>query len=203
MKTLIFATGNAHKAYEVKKMLEGLDVRVLTLKDAGLDLEIEETGKTFRENSLIKARAVYNASKHAVLADDSGIEIDAFDGAPGVYSSRFMGEDTPYPVKCAAILERMKEVPDEERGADFRCVMSFIAPDAEGRPHEFVEEGAVYGRIAHSPAGENGFGYDPIFLLPERGVTTAELSDEEKNAISHRGLALQAMKPHLVRWITE
>jgi len=203
LKTLIFATGNAHKAYEVKKMLEGLDVRVLTLKDAGLDLEIEETGKTFRENSLIKARAVYNASKHAVLADDSGIEIDAFDGAPGVYSSRFMGEDTPYPVKCAAILERMKEVPDEERGADFRCVMSFIAPDAEGRPHEFVEEGAVYGRIAHSPAGENGFGYDPIFLLPERGVTTAELSDEEKNAISHRGLALQAMKPHLVRWITE
>ena len=203
MKTLIFATGNAHKAYEVKKMLEGLDVNVLTLKDAGLDLEIEETGKTFRENSLIKARAVYNASKHAVLADDSGIEIDAFGGAPGVYSSRFMGEDTPYPVKCAAILERMKDVPDEERGADFRCVMSFIAPDAEGRPQEFVEEGAVYGRIARAPAGENGFGYDPVFLLPERGVTTAELSDEEKNAISHRGLALQAMKPHLVRWITE
>lgn len=203
MKTLIFATGNAHKAYEVKKMLAGLPVRVLTLKDAGLDLDIEETGKTFRENSLIKARAVYAASKQAVLADDSGIEIDAFGGAPGVYSSRFMGEDTPYPVKCAAILERMKDVPDEERGADFRCVMSFIAPDAEGRPQEFVEEGAVYGRIARAPAGENGFGYDPVFLLPERGVTTAELSDEEKNAISHRGLALQAMKPHLVRWITE
>ena len=203
MKTLIFATGNAHKAYEVKKMLEGLDVNVLTLKDAGLDLEIEETGKTFRENSLIKARAVFAASKQAVLADDSGIEIDAFGGAPGVYSSRFMGEDTPYPVKCAAILKRMKDVPDEERGADFRCVMSFIAPDAEGRPQEFVEEGAVYGRIARASAGENGFGYDPVFLLPERGVTTAELSDEEKNAISHRGLALQAMKPHLVRWITE
>ena len=175
MKTLIFATGNVHKAYEVKKMLAELPVRVLTLKDAGLDLDIEETGKTFRENSLIKARAVYAASKQAVLADDSGIEIDAFGGAPGVYSSRFMGEDTPYPVKCAAILERMK----------------------------VVEEGAVYGRIAHAPAGENGFGYDPVFLLPERGVTTAELSDEEKNAISHRGLALQAMKPHLVRWITE
>ena len=203
MKTLIFATGNAHKAYEVKKMLEGLDVSVLTLKDAGLDLDIEETGKTFRENSLIKARAVFAASKQAVLADDSGIEIDAFGGAPGVYSSRFMGEDTPYPVKCAAILERMKDVPDEKRGADFRCVMSFIAPDAEGRPQEFVGEGAVYGRIARKPAGENGFGYDPVFLLPERGVTTAELSDEEKNAISHRGLALQAMKPHLVRWITE
>ena len=203
MKTLIFATGNAHKAYEVKKMLEGLDVRVLTLKDAGLDPDIEETGKTFRENSLIKARAVYGASGQAVLADDSGIEIDAFDGAPGVYSSRFMGEDTPYPVKCAAILERMRDVPDEARGADFRCVMSFIAPDAEGRAREIVEEGAVYGRIAHAPAGENGFGYDPIFLLPERGVTTAELSDEEKNAISHRGLALQAMKPHLVRWIEE
>ena len=203
MKTLIFATGNAHKAYEVKKMLEGLPVQVLTLHEAGLELDIEETGKTFRENSLIKAREVYAASRHAVLADDSGIEIDAFGGAPGVYSSRFMGEDTPYPVKCAAILERMNDVPDEERGADFRCVMSFIAPDADGRPHEFVEEGAVYGRIAHAPAGENGFGYDPIFLLPERGVTTAELSDEEKNAISHRGLALQAMKPHLVRWITE
>ena len=203
MKTLIFATGNAHKAYEVKKMLEGLPVQVLTLHEAGLELDIEETGKTFRENSLIKARAVYAASRHAVLADDSGIEIDAFGGAPGVYSSRFMGEDTPYPVKCAAILERMNDVPDEERGADFRCVMSFIAPDADGRPHEFVEEGAVYGRIAHAPAGENGFGYDPIFLLPERGLTTAELSDEEKNAISHRGLALQAMKPHLVRWITE
>ena len=203
MKTLIFATGNVHKAYEVKKMLEGLPVQVLTLHEAGLELDIEETGKTFRENSLIKARAVYAASRHAVLADDSGIEIDAFGGAPGVYSSRFMGEDTPYPVKCAAILERLNDVPDEKRGADFRCVMSFIAPDADGRPHEFVEEGAVYGRIAHAPAGENGFGYDPIFLLPERGVTTAELSDEEKNAISHRGLALQAMKPHLVRWITE
>ena len=184
-------------------MLEGLPVQVLTLKDAGLDLDIVEDGRTFRENSLIKARAVYNASKQAVLADDSGIEIDAFGGAPGVLSSRFMGEDTPYPVKCAAILERMAEVPDEERGADFRCVMSFIAPDAEGRPHEFVEEGAVFGRIAHAPAGENGFGYDPIFLLPERGVTTAELSDEQKNAISHRGLALAAMKPHLVRWISE
>ncbi len=203
MKTLIFATGNAHKAYEVRKMLEGLDVEVLTLHEAGLDLNIVEDGTTFREHSLIKARAVFAASEKAVLADDSGIEIDAFGGAPGVYSSRFMGEDTPYPVKCAAILERLNDVPDEKRGADFRCVMSFIAPDADGRPHEFVEEGAVYGRIAHAPAGENGFGYDPIFLLPERGVTTAELSDEEKNAISHRGLALQAMKPHLVRWITE
>ncbi|MBQ5953728.1 MAG: RdgB/HAM1 family non-canonical purine NTP pyrophosphatase [Lachnospiraceae bacterium] len=203
MKTLIFATGNPNKAREVKEMLEGMDVKVLTMHEAGLDLDIEETGSTFKENSLIKARAVFAASRQAVLADDSGLEIDAFDGAPGVLSSRFMGEDTPYPEKCAAILERMEEVPEEERGADFRCVMSFIAPDAEGRPREFVEEGAVCGRIAHAPAGKNGFGYDPIFYLPERGVTTAELTDDEKNAISHRGLALRAIKPHIVRWITE
>ena len=203
MKTLIFATGNAHKAYEVRKMLEGLDVEVLTLKEAGLDLDIVEDGKTFRENSLIKARAVFAASGKAVLADDSGIEIDAFGGAPGVLSSRFMGEDTPYPVKCAAILERMKDVPDEERGADLRCVMSFIYPDENGNETEFVEEGAVYGRIAYAPAGEHGFGYDPIFYLPELGKTTAELSDEEKNALSHRGRALEAVKPHIVRWITE
>ena len=203
MKTLIFATGNQDKAREVREMLEGLDVNVLTMKEAGADLEIVEDGTTFRENSLIKARAVYHAAKHAVLADDSGLEIDAFDGAPGVYSSRFMGEDTPYPEKCAAILERMKDVPEEERGADFRCVMSFIAPDGEGRVREFVEEGAVYGRIAYAPAGENGFGYDPIFYLPELGKTTAELSDEEKNALSHRGRALEAVKPHIVRWLTE
>lgn len=198
MKTLIFATGNAHKAYEVRKMLEGLDVEVLTLKEAGLDIDIVEDGKTFRENSLIKARAVFAASGKAVLADDSGIEIDAFDGAPGVLSSRFMGEDTPYPVKCAAILERMKDVPEEKRGADFRCVMSFIYPDDNGSETEFVEEGAVYGRIAYAPAGKNGFGYDPIFYLPDMSRSTAELSPEEKNAISHRGNALRAMRKILI-----
>ena len=203
MKTLIFATGNMNKAREVKEMLKGLPVRVLTLHEAGIDLSIVEDGTTFRENSLIKARAVFAASGQAVLADDSGLEIDAFEGAPGVYSSRFMGEDTPYPEKCAAILERMQDIPDEERGADFRCVMSFIYPDDNGNETEFVEEGAVYGRIAHVPAGKNGFGYDPIFYLPELGKTTAELSDEEKNALSHRGRALEAVKPHIVRWITE
>lgn len=203
MKTLIFATGNPNKAREVREILSGLDVRVLTMREAGLDLDIEENGTTFRENSLIKARAVFAVSGQAVLADDSGLEIDAFEGAPGVLSSRFMGEDTPYPEKCAAILERMEDVPDEARGADFCCVMSFICPDKDGKAEEFTEEGAVYGRIAYAPYGTNGFGYDPIFYLPDRGKCMAELSDEEKNAISHRGLALRAIKPHIVRWITQ
>ena len=203
MKTLIFATGNKDKVREVKEMLEGLDVRVLSLKEAGLDPEIVEDGETFRENSLIKARTVYALCGEAVLADDSGLEIDAFDGAPGVYSSRYMGEDTPYTVKCGAILERLKDVPDEGRGADFRCAISFICPDGKGGCTEYCEEGAVYGRIAYAPAGNNGFGYDPIFYLPELGKTTSELSDEDKNALSHRGRALRAVKPQIVRWITE
>ncbi len=203
MKTLIFATGNQDKVREVKEMLAGLDVAVLSLKEAGLSPDILENGETFRENSLIKARTVYQLCGEAVLADDSGLEIDAFDGAPGVYSARFMGEDTPYEEKCAAILERMKDVPDEARGADFCCAMSFICPDEQGGCTEYCEEGTVCGRIAYASEGENGFGYDPIFYLPERGKTTAELSDEEKNALSHRGRALEAVKPHIVRWITE
>ncbi len=206
MKTLIFATGNAHKTQEVRAILKDLPLEIKSLKEAGIDVEIVEDGTSFEENALIKARTVYAATGLPVLADDSGIEIDALDGAPGVYSARFLGEDTPYTEKNATILETLKPIPEELRGADFRCVMAAVLPmkkDGVTEAREITEEGRIDGRIAHAPAGENGFGYDPIFYLPDRGCTSAELSPEEKNAISHRGLALEAMKKHLQAWLLE
>ena len=189
MERLIFATGNAHKMKEIREILGGLPVGIVSMKEAGIDLEIEETGSSFEENALIKARAVAAVSGALTLADDSGLEIDALGGAPGIYSSRFLGEDTPYSEKNRAIIEKLAGLSGSERSARFRCVIAAVFPD--GR--ELVSEGRVEGEIAFSPAGENGFGYDPIFYLPERGCTTAELSAEEKNAISHRGRALRGM----------
>ena len=189
MERLIFATGNAHKMKEIREILGGLPVGIVSMKEAGIDLEIEETGSSFEENALIKALAVAAVSGALTLADDSGLEIDALGGAPGIYSSRFLGEDTPYSEKNRAIIEKLAGLSGSERSARFRCVIAAVFPD--GR--ELVSEGRVEGEIAFSPAGENGFGYDPIFYLPERGFTTAELSAEEKNAISHRGRALRGM----------
>ena len=197
MKEIVLATHNDHKAGEIRAILSGVPVRILTLKDIGWTQEIEENGATFEENALIKARTIHEATGRAVLADDSGLEIDAFDGGPGVYSSRFLGEDTPHSVKNPVILERMKDLPDERRGADFRCVMAFITEEGE----EHVAEGRLDGRIAYESAGCGGFGYDPIFYLPERGVTNAELTPEEKNAISHRGRAARNIQPFIEAWI--
>ena len=176
-------------------MFADLPIRIVSLRDIGWTTEIVEDGDSFEENALIKARTIHKATGRAVLADDSGLEIDAFGGGPGVTSSRYMGEDTPYTIKNAAILEQLKDVPEEKRGADFRCVMALITEEGE-----FLSEGRIDGIIGYKAAGEAGFGYDPIFFLPERGMTTAELSPEEKNAVSHRGMAAMNMRTHLEAW---
>ncbi len=193
MKRLIFATGNKDKMREIKAIMEGLDYEILSMKEAGLDIEIEENGTTFRENALIKARAIHALCHELVLADDSGLEVDYMDKQPGVFSHRFGGEDTPYSIKNQMIMDRLKGVPDEKRTARFMCAIAAVLPDGK----EIVTEAAMEGIIGYQEAGANGFGYDPIFFLPEYGCTSAELTPEQKNAISHRGKALRLMREEL------
>lgn len=193
MNKLIFATGNQNKMREIKAILADMDVEVLSMKEAGIDIDIVEDGKTFEENALIKARAVSKAGNALALADDSGLEVDALNKEPGIYSARYMGEDTSYDIKNMNIIERLEGVPDEKRTARFVCAMAAVFPD--GTEQTFVK--TMEGRIGYKIAGENGFGYDPIFFLPEYGKTSAEISPEEKNAISHRGKALRAMEEYL------
>ncbi len=195
MKKIIFATGNAGKMREIRMILAGMDVEVLSMKEAGIELDIVEDGNSFAENALIKARAVSAACKEIVLADDSGLEIDALGKEPGIYSARYMGEDTSYHIKNANLVERLEGVPDEKRTARFVCAIAAVFPD--GR--EFTELGVMEGRIGYEEKGENGFGYDPIFYLPEYGRYSAQLEPQEKNAISHRGKALRAMKETLIK----
>ncbi len=190
MKRLIFATGNQGKMREIREILGDCIPEILSMKEAGIDVDIIEDGKTFEENALIKARAVSKAGNIMAMADDSGLVVDCMDGAPGIYSARFMGEDTSYDIKNNYIIEQAMKVPFEERTARFVCAIACVMPD--GR--EWVVRGTVEGVINDRQAGENGFGYDPIFLVPELGVTTAQLPPEEKNAISHRGRALRAMR---------
>ena len=187
-KRLIFATGNQGKVNEFRQML-GEDYEILSMKDLDVDVDIVEDGQTFEENAIIKAKTVCEATGQMVLADDSGFEVDALGGEPGIYSSRFMGEDTPYSIKNAELLRRCEGLPEEERGARFVCVIACAFPD--GRVE--TVKGVIEGRLAHEPKGENGFGYDPIFYYPERGMTTGEMEPEEKNAISHRGQAVRKM----------
>ncbi|MCH3987498.1 MAG: XTP/dITP diphosphatase [Lachnospiraceae bacterium] len=189
MKKIIFASNNQGKIREVKDMLADPDVEVLSMKEAGLDMDIEENGTTFQQNALIKARAVWNETHELTIADDSGLEIDWMNGEPGVYSARFMGHDTSYDVKNAAILEKMKDVKGNDRSARFVCAMAAILPD--GR--EITTRGTMEGVIADKIQGSNGFGYDPILYLPEYGKTSAQLTEEEKNKISHRGEALREL----------
>lgn len=186
---LIFATGNENKMREIREILAGRGYEILSMKEAGIDIDVEENGKTFSENALIKARAISEESGELVLADDSGLEIDALGGEPGIYSARYMGHDTSYVEKNNNLIQRLEGVPDEKRTARFVCAMAAVFPD--GR--EEVVVGTMEGRIGYEIAGENGFGYDPIFYLPEYGKTSAEISPEEKNAISHRGKALRAI----------
>ena len=183
MKEILIATGNAHKVEEFKEMLEPLGYTVKSMKDLDRVIEIDETGTTFEENSMIKAVTLHEALGCAVMADDSGLEVDAMDGAPGVYSARFLGEDTPYPVKHQYILE---QVEGKERGAQFTCVISYVEEDGT----QNIFKGIVRGEIAHKPEGTNGFGYDPIFYYPPYNTTLANVTDEMKHAISHRGVAL-------------
>lgn len=185
---LIFATGNQGKVNEFRQML-GEDYEILSMKDLDVDVEIIEDGKTFEENAVIKAKAVMEVTGEMVLADDSGFEVDCLNKEPGIYSARYMGEDTPYSVKNAELLRRCEGVPEEKRGARFVCVIACAYPDGTVD----TATGVIEGKLAYEPKGENGFGYDPIFYLPERGCTTGELLPEEKNAISHRGIAVRRM----------
>ena len=190
---IVFATSNAGKMREIREILKDLGAEILSLKEADVHVDIVEDGKTFEENALIKAKTVWEATGGIVLADDSGLEIDYLNGEPGVYSARYMGEDTSYEIKNWNLIHRLNGVPEEERTARFACVIAGVLPD--GRT--FTTRGTMEGHIAHEPAGAGGFGYDPILMLPEYGKTSAEISMEEKNEISHRGKALRAMKETL------
>lgn len=190
MTKIIVATGNQNKMKEIREIIKRDDIEFVSLKDEGLqDIEIVEDGKTFEENAVIKAKTIADITKNIVIADDSGLEVDYLDKAPGVYSARYMGEDTPYTIKNNHIIELLKDAKGEERSARFVCVIACVMPDGE----KFTTRGTIEGRIGYEEKGENGFGYDPIFYLPERGCTTAELPPEQKNEISHRGRALKAM----------
>ena len=190
-KRIIFATGNAHKMIEIKSILKDLGMPIYSMKEVGIDIDIVEDGTTFEENALIKARAIANLMpEDIVLADDSGLEIDYLDKAPGIYSARFLGEDTPYIEKNTIILEKLKGVKDTDRTARFVCTIAAVFPGGS----EEVVRGTIEGIIGHEIEGENGFGYDPIFYVPEMGCTTATMSPEKKNELSHRGNALRKMK---------
>lgn len=198
MKKIIFATGNAGKMKEIREIMKDLQIPVLSMKEAGLEAEIIEDGTTFEENAVIKAKAIAKIAKGknedvVVLADDSGLEIDYLNKEPGVYSARYMGEDTSYRIKNQNLIERLEGVPDEQRTARFVCVIAAVLPD--GRV--ITARGVIEGKIGYEERGTNGFGYDPIFYLPDMSRSTAELTPEEKNAVSHRGNALRAMKEKL------
>lgn len=194
-KKIIVATGNAGKMKEFKEVLGDLDADIVSMKEAGIEEDVEENGTTFEENALIKARAIAGKATDAiVLADDSGLEIDYLNKEPGIYSARYLGHDTSYDYKNKVILEKLKDVPKEQRSARFVCALAAVFPDGK----EVVKRATIEGEIGYEIAGENGFGYDPIFFVPEYGVTTAELTMEQKNAISHRGKALRMIKEELV-----
>ena len=188
--TILFATKNKGKIKEINAILADMDVNVVSMEDAGITAEVVEDGTTFEENAMKKAVEIMEISGKITLSDDSGLEIDAMGKAPGVYSARFMGEETPYPERFAAIFENLKDVPEEKMTARFVSCIAAAFPD--GR--RLVSYDTVEGIIGWEAKGENGFGYDPIFYVPEKGKYMAELSPEEKNAISHRGKALRKMK---------
>ena len=187
---IIFATGNKNKMREIRDILSDLGMEILSMKEAGIDKEINEDGKTFEENALIKARAVAEDTDAVVLADDSGLEIDYLNKEPGIYSARYLGEDTSYEIKNQVLLDRLSGVKKEDRTARFVCAIAAVLPDKR----EFVVRETIEGYIGEKPAGTNGFGYDPIFYVDEYGCSTAELSEEKKNEVSHRGKALRARR---------
>jgi XTP/dITP diphosphohydrolase len=199
MDKIIFATGNQGKLREIRMILEGTGLEIISMKEAGVTGDIEENGTTFKENALIKAKAVCSMTGMPALADDSGLVIDALGGEPGIHSARYLGHDTSYDIKNNDLIRRLEGVPDEKRSARFVCAIACALPD--GRT--FTEEAAMEGRIGYEIRGENGFGYDPIFFLPEYGCTSAEISPEEKNRISHRGKALRAMRLRLLSILDE
>ena len=191
MKSIILASNNKDKVKEVKEILKGYDI--ISMKEAGIDVDIEENGTTFEENALIQARAIMKLTGQITMADDSGLEIDYLNKAPGVYSARFMGHDTSYDIKNKALIQKLEGVKGSDRSGRFVCAIAVCFPD--GR--EIVKRGTMEGLIAEEIKGDNGFGYDPIVYLPEYGRTSGELAPEEKNKISHRGKALALIKEEL------
>ncbi len=192
---IIFGTGNAGKMKEIRMIMADLGLEILSMKEAGINVDIVEDGESFEENAMIKAKAIAQevkrrGEKAIVLADDSGLEVDYLNKEPGIYSARYMGEDTSYTIKNANIISRLEGVPDEKRTARFVCVIAAVFTSGVS----FSRRAVIEGAIGYEERGENGFGYDPIFYLPEYGCYAAELSNEEKNRISHRGKALEAMK---------
>ena len=194
MSRIIFATGNEGKMREIREILAGMETEILSMKEAGLQSDAEETGTTFEENRIMKAKGMGARTDDIVLADDSGLEVDYLNKEPGIYSARYLGEDTSYDIKNQAILDRMKGVPKEKRSARFVCAIAAVLPNKE----VLVVRETIEGYIGYEVAGCNGFGYDPIFYVDEFGCSTAELSEEEKNKVSHRGKALRVMREKLI-----
>lgn len=190
---LIFATTNEGKMKEIRMILADLGMEILSLKDLNINVEIEENGKTFEENAIIKAKAICEITGEMVLADDSGLEVDYMDKAPGVYSARYLGEDTPYSVKNQTIIDNLKDAKGEERSARFVCAIAAAFPD--GRV--LTTEATIEGYIGYEERGTNGFGYDPLLYVPEYDMTTGQMDSAMKNKISHRGKALELMKEKL------
>ena len=195
MKRIIFATSNEGKMKEIRLIMKDSGYEVLSLKEAGVVADIEENGTTFEENAIIKASEIARMTGELVLADDSGLEVDYLDKAPGIYSARFLGEDTDYTIKNNYIIDKLDGVPVEQRTARFVCAIALATPDGTA----VTRRATIEGYIGFEIRGENGFGYDPIFMVPEFDKTTAELSMEEKNKISHRAKALRAMKEELCK----
>ena len=199
-KRIIFATGNQNKMKEIHMILADLGMPIYSMKEAGIDIDIVEDGTTFEENAQIKAKAIAKyLPDDIILADDSGLEIDALNKEPGIYSARYMGEDTSYDIKNQALIDRLEGVPDEKRTARFVCSIAAALPDGSTE----VVRGTMEGRIGYEITGENGFGYDPIFYLPQYGCTTAQLEPDVKNELSHRGKALRAIKEQLRKYCEE
>ena len=192
-KRIIFATGNTNKMKEIREILSGLGMEILSMKEAGICVDIEENGTTFEENAMIKARAVAAVTDDIILADDSGLEIDYLNKEPGIYSARYMGEDTSYDIKNQNLIDRLDGVPKEKRTARFVCAIAAVLPDGEN----LIARQTMEGYIGWEIEGKNGFGYDPIFYLDEYGCSSASLTPQQKNEISHRGKALRDMKEQL------
>lgn len=201
---IVFATSNENKLREIRMILKDFNAEVISLKEAGINTEIIEDGRTFEENAVIKATTIMKETGKLTLADDSGLEVDFLNKEPGVYSARYCGVNTSYRIKNRNIIERLTDVPDEERTARFVCVIALAIPESVDISGAEVDirsgarvlkvRAAMEGRIGYEEKGENGFGYDPIFYLPEYGCCSAELAPEKKNEISHRGKALRAMR---------
>ena len=194
---ILFATENEGKMKEIRQILGDMDVEIQSLREAGIHGDIEENGETFEENAAIKAREIARLTDAIVLEDDSGLEVDYLCKEPGVHSARYMGYDTSYRIKNQSILDRLQGVPEEQRTARFVCAIAAALPDGG----LLYSRGTIEGIIGYEERGEGGFGYDPIFFLPEYGCSTAELTMEKKNELSHRGKALRQMKKMLEEYM--